>query len=85
MTQASRSQEEVERELEKIERFKKVAAHRANRSLDYMEALLKTADRSRYSYTQEQAAQIVNLLTQAVDQIAAAYSGQRNARLRVEL
>lgn len=83
--QTARTEKDVQRELERIERFRKVASHRANRALDYMEALLKTADRGRYSYTQEQAAQIVNLLTQAVDQIAAAYSGQRNARLRVEL
>jgi hypothetical protein len=81
----TRSQKEVERELERIERFRKVASHRANRALDYIEGLLNTADRSRYSFTDEQAAEITSKLNQAVDQLAAAYAGQRKSRVRVEL
>ena len=83
--EVKRSQKDVERELERIERFRKVATHRANRALDYMEMLLRTADRSRYSYSDEQAAEVIGKLTQAVDQIAAAYSGQRQTKIRVDL
>lgn len=82
---AQRSAKDVERELERIERFRKIAGHRANRALDYMEMLLRTSDRSRYSYTDEQVGEIVAKLRQATDQIAAAYSGQRTARLRVDI
>lgn len=82
---ATRTTKEVERELERLERFRKIAAYRSNKALDYMEALLRTSDRSRYSYTDEQAAEIIGKLRQAVDQIAASYSGQRSTRIRVEL
>jgi hypothetical protein len=78
------AQKDVERELERIERFRKVAAHRANRALDYVEMLLRTSDRSRYSYTEEQTTEIISKLHQAVDQLAAAYSGQRQSKLRVD-
>ena len=81
----TRTQKDVERELERIERFRKVAGHRANRSLDYIDMLLRTADRSRYSYTDEQASEIISKLRQATDQLAAAYSGQRSTRIRVDL
>ena len=80
-----RSQKDVERELERIERFRKVAPHRANRALDYVEALLRTSDRSRYSYTDDQASEVISKLHQAVDQLAAAYSGQRQTKIRVDL
>ena len=85
MTTTTRSPQEVQKELERIERFRKVAGHRANRALDYMEALLRTSDRGRYSYTEEQVAEILGKLRQATDQLAAAYSGQQAARLRVDL
>lgn len=85
MTKTQRSQEDVERELEKIERFRKVAGHRANRALDYMEMLLRTADRGRYTYTDEQVTEIIGKLTQATDQLAATYAGQRKPQIRVEL
>ena len=80
-----RSAKEVEKELERIERFRKVAGFRANRALDYIEALLRTSDRARYSYTTEQAEQIVSKLRQAVDQLEAGYYGKPSARLRVDL
>jgi hypothetical protein len=83
--QTTRSEKEVQRELERIERFRKVATHRANKALDYIEMLLRTSDRSRYSYTDEQVTEVISKLTQATDQLAAAYSGQRKASLRVEL
>lgn len=80
-----RSQEEVERELEKIERFRRVATLRANRALGYIESLLHTADRGRYSYNDEQVAEIIGKLRQATDQLAGAYAGQTSPSLRVEL
>lgn len=80
-----RTPKEVERELERIERFRKIAGHRANKALDYMEMLLRTADTSRYAYTDEQVGEIIGKLRQATDQLAAAYSGQRQAKVRVEL
>lgn len=72
-----------ERELERIDRFRRIASGRANRALENIERLIATADRSRYSYTDEQVAEIVSKLRQAVDQVEIAYSQKR--RLRVEL
>jgi hypothetical protein len=83
--QTGRSEKDVQRELERIERFRKVATHRANRALGYIEALLRTADRGRYSYTDEQAGEVIGKLRQATDQLAAAYAGQQESRLRVDL
>lgn len=80
-----RSEKEVERELERIERFRRIAGHRANRALDYIEALLRTAERARYSHNDEQAQEIVGKLRQAVDQLEAAYAGGGSRKLRVEL
>lgn len=54
-------------------------------ALDYIEGLLNTSDRSRYSFNEEQAAEIVTKLHQAVDQLGAAYAGQRKTRVRVDL
>jgi hypothetical protein len=85
MVKTGRSQEEVERELEKIERFRRVATHRANRALNYIESLLRTTDRTRYSYSDEQVAEVIGKLRQATDQLAAAYAGQTSPSLRVEL
>jgi hypothetical protein len=81
----TRSQQEVEREVQRIERFRKVATFRANRALDYIERLQNTSDRSRYSFTDEQAVEIIGKLNQAIDQLAAAYAGQRKNQIRVEL
>lgn len=72
-----------ERELERIDRFRRIASGRANRALEQIERLITTADRGRYSYTDEQVAEIVGKLRQAVDQVEIAYSQKR--RLRVEL
>lgn len=82
---ATRSQNEIERELVKIERFRRVASFRANRSLSYIESLLRTSDRGRYSYTDEQVTEIIGKLRQATDQLAAAYAGQAQPQLKVEL
>lgn len=79
------SGDRLERELERVERFRRVAAHRANKALDYLESLMRTADRSRYHYSDKQAAEIVGKLRQAVDQLEAAYASKRDKRLRVEL
>jgi hypothetical protein len=83
--QVRRSEKDVQRELERIERFRKVASHRANKALTYIEALIRTSDRARYSYNDDQVAEILSKLNQAIDQLTAAYSGQRQASLRVEL
>lgn len=72
-----------ERELERIERFRRIAGGRANRALEYIERLIRTADRDRYSYTDKQVAEIVGKFRQAVDQLEAAYAQKR--RLRVDL
>jgi len=77
--------DQLERELERVERFKRIASHRANRALDYMESLLRTADKSRYHYSDKQAAEVIGKLRQAVDQLEAAYAGARGSKLRVEL
>ena len=82
---STRSQKDVERELERIERFRRVAGYRANKALDFIEGLLNTSDRQRYSFTDEQASEIVSKLHQAVDQLGAAYAGQRKSRVRVDL
>jgi hypothetical protein len=82
---AKRSQQEVERELEKIERFRRVASRRANNALKNMEALIRTSNRSNYSYTDEQVAEVIGKLRQATDQLAAAYAGSAGASLKVEL
>jgi hypothetical protein len=75
----------LERELERVERFKKVAGFRANKALDYLDALQRTADRSRYHYTEKQAAEVIAKLRQGVDQLESAYASKRDKRLRVEL
>lgn len=77
--------DQLARELERAERFRRIASQRANRALDYMEMLLRTADRSRYVYNEKQAGEIVGKLRQAVDQLEAAYSGSGVSKLRVEL
>ena len=77
--------DQLERELERVERFKRIATYRANRALDYMEALVRTADRSRYHYSNKQAAEVVGKLRQAIDQLEAAYAGGGSTKLRVEL
>lgn len=81
----TRSQAEVEKELVRIERFRRVATYRANRSLAYLESLVRTADRSRYSYTEAQVAEILGKIRQATDQLAAAYAQQESPHLTVEL
>jgi branched-subunit amino acid aminotransferase/4-amino-4-deoxychorismate lyase len=70
-------------ELQRIDRFRRVAGGRANKALEHIERLITTADRSRYSYTDDQVAEVVSKLRQAVDQVEIAYSQKR--RLRVEL
>lgn len=85
MTEKTKKSDELERELERIERFKKVAGHRANRALDYLEMLLRTADRQRYVYSEKQVTEILGKLRQAVDQLEAAYAGSGRSSLRVEL
>jgi hypothetical protein len=76
---------ELERELERIERFKRVAAHRANKALDYIDSLTRTADRSRYHYSEKQVGEILTKLRQATDQLEAAYLSKHDKRPRVEL
>jgi hypothetical protein len=72
-----------ERELERIDRFRRIAGGRANRALEQMEMLMRTADRSRYSFTDKQVIEIVSKLRQAVDQLEVAYAEKH--RIRVEL
>jgi len=82
--EASRVSEVRDRSAERADAFRRVAGHRANRALGYVESLLHTADRSRYAYTDEQVAEVVGKLQQAVDQLAAAYKNTTPS-LRVEL
>ena len=72
-----------ERELERIDRFRRIAGGRANRALEQIERLMTTADRSRYSFTDKQVIEIVSKLRQAVDQLEVAYAEKH--RIRVEL
>ena len=72
-----------ERELERIDRFRRIAGGRANRALEQIERLMTTADRSRYSFTDKQVVEIVTKLRQAVDQLEVAYSEKH--KIRVEL
>lgn len=76
---------DADRERERTDRFRRVAGLRANNALTYMEKLLHTADTTRYSYSEAQAAEIVSKLRVAVDQVEAAYAGAVGERLRVEL
>ena len=85
MTDQTDKATNVDRELEQIERFRRVAGYRANRALDYLEMLLRTADRSRYMYSDKQVAEVVGKLRQAVDQLEAAYSAKGTKRLRIDL
>jgi hypothetical protein len=64
-------------------RFRRVAGSRANAALHQLERLTHTADRRRYTYTDEQAAEIVGKLRQALDRLEAAYNGAD--QLRIEL
>jgi hypothetical protein len=77
--------DKLERELERVERFRRVASYRANKALDYLESLMRTADRSRYHYSDKQTAEILAKLRQGIDQLEAAYASRRDKRLRVEL
>ena len=74
----------VAREFEKGERFRRIAAHRANRALSYIEALMRTADKSRYEYNDKQVAEVLGKLRQATDQLEAAYSSKSKG-LQVDL
>lgn len=85
MAQTIGNGKKLEHEFERGERFRRIAGHRANRALDYLEMLVRTADRSRYAYTDKQAREIVGKLRQALDQLEAAYSNKGTTRLRVEL
>jgi hypothetical protein len=77
--------DQLERELERVERFRRVAGQRANRALDYIDSLMRTADRSRYHYSDKQAAEVIGKLRQGIDQLESAYAAKRDKRLRVEL
>jgi len=70
-------------EMQRIERFRRIAGRRANQALGTIERLINTADRDRYAYTDQQVGEIVGKLRQAIDQLEAAYAQKR--RLRVEL
>jgi hypothetical protein len=70
---------------ERQARFKRVAARRANRILGDIEMLIRTANPHQYSYTEEQANEVIAKLQQGVDQLAAAYSGGRGEKLQVAL
>lgn len=85
MPSTTSKSEQLEREMERAERFRRIASHRANKALGYIEALLRTADRSRYLYSEKQTTEVVTKLRQAIDQLEAAYSGGGAAKLRVDL
>lgn len=72
-----------EREMERIERFRRIAAARANRALENIERLMRTADRDRYSYTDQQVSEIVSKFRKAVDTLESAYAERQ--KIRVEL
>jgi hypothetical protein len=84
MAEATKS-DRLERELENVARFKRVAGQRANKALDYIDALIRTADKSRYAYTDKQVELIVGRLRQAIDQLEAAYRSTGAKRPRIEL
>lgn len=76
----------VDHAAEREERFRRVAGKRANRILGDMELLLRTANRSGgYSYTPEQAEEVVGKIRLATDKLEAAFSGGTRERLTVEL
>jgi hypothetical protein len=74
----------VDREAEKVARFRKLATQRGNRALKYLDMLARTGDRSRYSYTEEQTDLIVATLRDAVDKVEAAFAGKSD-QLTIEL
>ena len=78
-----RSKEQVA--AEKVERFRRVAARRANNALKQIELLLRTANEGNYSFTAEQAEQIVSKLRSGVDRLEAAYAGSTHSAPKVEL
>ena len=74
----------LELEVERADRFRRVATQRANKALGYIEGLMRTSDRARYAYTDEQVAEILGKFRQAVDQLEASFS-RRERSLRVDL
>ncbi len=75
----------LEREMERAERFRRVATRRTNTALKLLAALIRTADRRRYHYSERQVEVIITTLRQAIDKLEAAYAGKTDDQLRVEL
>lgn len=66
----------------KAERFRRVAAARANRVLEAISLLEQTADSTRYAYTDVQVQEIVTQLQTALGALHSAYQhgGARRSR-----
>ena len=55
-------------------RFKYLADRRVNKALRAIESVTKLSDRKNYEYTEEQAQQIVDVLTSAMEEMRAEFS-----------
>lgn len=54
---------------QRVENFKRVAVRRTNRVLEDMHSLARVGNRQIYSYTEEEAAKIVNAISDAFDNL----------------
>lgn len=64
----------VDRQQEKVARFKKRAEYRTQKALEAIELLKQTANPATYSSTEEQRHRIVKALRDAVDELEATYA-----------
>lgn len=60
--------------------FIKLAEQRVTKAVHIIKRVIPLANASNYHYQEEDAAQIVSELQQAVDSVARAFDGQQNAR-----
>lgn len=76
MAKSTKSPQErtVDRSKAKIAKFEKLAPKRMTRALKSIEVVGNLANRNSYTYTTEQATQIVTALAEAVKAISAKYT-----------
>lgn len=64
---------------EKQEKFRKIAAARTNRVINDLRILSNCANRHNYTYTQEEATQILRAVDEAVRDLKIAFSAKDGA------
>ena len=64
---------------EKQEKFRKIAAARTNRVINDIRILSNCANKHNYTYTQEEASQILRAIDEAVRDLKIAFSAKEGA------